>query len=178
MKVIAPISSFLLAGIILLLPDTTWQTVLITALPWLGFVFFALRQKTNPKIPLLWAALWGLGYALYLQWSWSQGEVPQCSSAGCSLAQSSEYADMFFGLRTSLVGVIGYSLFLLSLLLRGNTGLLVGSFLAAFGFGISLFLSYSSVAVLGTTCQWCLGSAAAMTTLFVLSWWRMWREYS
>ena len=84
---------------------------------------------------------------------------------------------MFFGVRTALVGIIGYSLVLGSLLLRGNWGRAVGAFLATFGLGVSLFLTYSSVVVLQTTCQWCLGSAAAWSALFVLSWWRMWKFY-
>lgn len=162
---------------LLLLPDATWQTVLIAAAPWLVLVVWSLGEKGEhrSKWAVFLIALLGLGYALYLQISWAAGGIPQCSNEGCAVAQASSYADMFFGIRTSLVGVIGYSLLLLSLLLPGIWSRGAGLLLASFGFATSLFLSFSSVLVLGTTCQWCLGSASAMTALFFISLQRAWQ---
>lgn len=183
MKMLVFTSPLLLLGVVWLLPDTTWQSFLITQLPWLGFIAVAAWSFRNGfsegalRGGVLFAAAIGLGYATYLYWSWSSGVPAQCSTGGCERAQSSEYADLFFGIRTALVGMIGYSLVILSLLLRGNWGRSALAFLATFGFGVSLYLTFSSVTVLQTTCQWCLGSAAAMTTLFVLAWWRMWCAY-
>jgi uncharacterized membrane protein len=38
-----------------------------------------------------------------------------------------------------------------------------------------MYLTFYSATELNTTCQWCLGSAAAMTTIFALSYWRLFR---
>ena len=36
-----------------------------------------------------------------------------------------------------------------------------------------MYLTFYSVTELQTTCQWCIGSATAMTTIMVLSYWRL-----
>lgn len=161
---------------ILSLPDTTRDSVLITQLPFLAitlfiiFLYFSNQFSERAiKLSILWAALAGLSFAIYLTISWYHGTVPVCSTGGCAKAQGSEYADIFFGIRTATVGIFGYSLVLISLLLPNKIGRLATPFLATFGFAVSIYLTFSSVTVLETTCQWCLGSASAMMTIFILS---------
>jgi uncharacterized membrane protein len=170
----------LFAFFILLMPDTTIESVLITQLPFLALsllvvysVFKGFSEKII-KLVILFAALTGLGFATYLSIKWQQNVLPECGSGGCAAAQFSKYADMFFGIRTSLVGVIGYILILLSLLFKGDFARFLTLGLALFGFVVSAYLTYSSVFDLETTCQWCLGSASAMTTIFTLSCFRLW----
>lgn len=164
------------ALVVLLLPDATWQTSLIFAT-----VSAPLFLQLANLIPLRAAlfAVAGLGFlcAGYLAFVWYTSGVPQCSSEGCAIAQSSPYATLFFGLPTSTVGVLGYSAVLFALLMPRRYRVWVVAGLAAFGFAVSLFLTYSSVFVLYTTCQWCIGSATAMTSLAILSWRQIVEEF-
>lgn len=170
----------LLAWFVLQLPEASTESVIITQIPLLAlsaFIFHSLylgRFSTPAiKVALVWAALSGLAFATYLAIKWGQGVLPQCSSGGCTKAQFSKYGKLFFEIRTTSVGIFGYSLVLLSLLIPGIWGRMATASLATFGFAVSVYLTYSSIFVLDTTCQWCLGSAAAMTTLFILSLWRL-----
>ncbi|MFM8519779.1 MAG: vitamin K epoxide reductase family protein [Solirubrobacterales bacterium] len=164
-----------------LLPDATTETILITQTPLLpvsGLVIYSFfRSGPLPelavRITIALVALAGLSFASYLAIKWAAGELPTCSTGGCTAAQYSDGADLFFGIRTTTVGITGYSLVLLSLLLPGNLGRFTTPFLGTFGFGTSMYLTFYSVTELNTTCQWCLGSAAAMTTIMVLSYWRL-----
>ncbi len=166
-----------------LLPETTWESVAITQIPLVpvtGLViysFFSPGELTEKpvRITTALAALAGLSFAIYLGVTWAQGGFPTCSTGGCAAVQISDGADLFFGIRTTTVGMVGYSLVLLSLLIPGNAGRLATAFLATFGFATSVYLSYYSSTELNTTCQWCLGSGAAMTTIFALSYYRLFR---
>lgn len=164
-----------------LLPDTTVESIVITQIPLVpvtGLVIYAffrpdfLSEKAV-KITVALVALAGLSFASYLAIKWAAGELPTCSTGGCTAAQYSEGADLFFGIRTTTVGITGYSLVLLSLLVPGNLGRMATAFLGTFGFGTSMYLTFYSVTELNTTCQWCIGSAAAMTTIMALSYWRL-----
>lgn len=152
-----------------LLPDASWQTTVIIALVSLP-LFLYVTKYINLRLALFLTAALGLSCAGYLATIWYTSGVPQCSSDGCAVAQSSSYAKLFFGIPTSTVGVVGYSLVLLALLLPLETRVWAVAGLAAFGLAVSIFLTYSSIFVLHTTCQWCLGSATAMTSLAWLSW--------
>lgn len=171
---------FLFAGFVWLMPDTTIESIAITQAPFLALTFLVglsvLKGFTEKliKLAILFAALCGLAFASYLAIKWQQNVLPQCGSGGCAAAQFSKYADMFFGIRTSTVGIIGYLLLIFSLLLKGEVGRIVTLALATFGFAVSVYLTASSIFDLETTCQWCLGSASAMTTIFILSLIRLW----
>lgn len=166
----------LFALLVSLLPDTTLVTIGITQIPFLAFsglvVTYVVRGELSERslrLATAFAALAGLAFAGYLSYSWSQNVLPKCSSGGCLATEFSTYADMFLGIRTSTVGVFGYSLVLLSLLIPGLWGQAATWSLGLFGFLVSLYLTSSSVLVLETTCQWCLGSATAMTTILIIS---------
>lgn len=164
-----------------LLPDTTVESIVITQIPLVpvtGLIIYSFFRaggvsETAAKITIALVALAGLSFASYLAIKWAAGELPTCSTGGCTAAQYSEGADLFFGIRTTTVGITGYSLVLLSLLIPGNLGRMGTAFLGTFGFGTSMYLTFYSVTELNTTCQWCLGSAAAMTTIMALSYWRL-----
>lgn len=163
----------LFALFVLALPDSTWQTVLITQvvlLPMTFFFFLPGDLERRMRWTLVAVAALGLLCASYLAYNWYTESTVQCSTDGCAIAQSSSYATLFFGIPTSTVGVIGYTLVLLSLLLWSRPGgELLTAALGAFGLAVSWYLTYSSVVVLETTCQWCLGSATAMTAIGILS---------
>jgi len=163
------------------LPEASIESVIITQIPFLalsGIIGFYLLKNRLPenviKIATGFAGLAGLAFAGYLALKWSQGTLPNCSAGGCVKAQYSSYAELFFGIRTTTVGIIGYCLVLLSLIIKGNIGRATTAILGTIGIAVSFYLTYSSVFVLDTTCQWCLGSASAMTTIFTLSMIRLW----
>ena len=164
-----------------LLPDTTVESIVITQIPLVPVTGLVIYRFFRPgelpekavKITTALVALAGLSFATYLAVKWAAGELPTCSTGGCTAAQYSEGADLFFGIRTTTVGITGYSLVLLSLLIPRNPGRFATTFLGTFGFGTSMYLTSYSVLTLETTCQWCLGSAAAMTTIMALSYWRL-----
>lgn len=165
---------------ILQLPEASAASVIITQIPFLGlsgFIFYSLYRggfsSKAMKLALAWAALAGLAFASYLAIKWGQNALPQCSGGGCAQAQFSKYGQLFFDIRTTSVGIFGYSLVLISLFIPGLWGRMTTAFLASFGFATSVYLTSASVFVLQTTCQWCLGSAAAMTTLLILALWRL-----
>jgi uncharacterized membrane protein len=167
-----------------LFPDTTVESIVITQIPFLALtgvvVVYVLRGRLTEldlRLATGFAALAGLGYAAYLTYEWSQGSVPQCATGGCTVAQFSEGAELFFDFRTSTVGVVGYCLVLLSLLIPGVYGRVSTFALGTFGFGTSIYLTSYSIFELKTTCQWCLGSAAAMTTIFAISSIRLIKAY-
>jgi uncharacterized membrane protein len=167
-----------------LFPDTTIESIVITQIPFLALtglvVAYVVRGSVSDgglRLATAFAALAGLAYAAYLTYEWSQGSVPQCATGGCTVAQFSEGAELFFGLRTSTVGVIGYCLILVSLLLPGIYGRASTWALGTFGFGTSIYLTSYSIFELKTTCQWCLGSAAAMTTIFAIASIRLIKAY-
>jgi uncharacterized membrane protein len=165
-------------------PDTTVESIVITQLPFLALtglvVAWVVRGSVSDgglRLATAFAALAGLAYAAYLTYEWSQGSVPQCATGGCTVAQFSEGAELFFDFRTSTVGVVGYCLVLLSLLLPGVYGRVSTFALGTFGLGTSIYLTSYSIFELKTTCQWCLGSAAAMTTIFAISSIRLIKAY-
>lgn len=170
--------------VVSLLPETTKWSILITQIPLIPVTGFVIYRFIRPgelpekalKVPIALVALIGFSIALYIGLSWgADGSTVTCSTGGCNAAENSEGADLFFGIRTTTVGMVGYALVILSLLVPGNIGRLFTAFLGTFGFATSVYLTYYLATTFNTSCQWCLGSAAAMTTIFALSYWRLFR---
>ncbi len=99
----------------------------------------------------------------------------QCSTGGCERAMFSRWG-WFLGVDVALIGVIGYTLLLLTSLAslqprwqerRWPVGLLM--FLAVIGFTFTIRLKYGEFIVLKTFCPWCAVSAVAITIITVLS---------
>ena len=121
-------------------------------------------------------ALAGLFVSLYL-WLHKLGVIGvlQCGTGGCDTVQASAYAD-FLGLPVALYGVVGYALmFVLSLVAvqqaqaprRGLDSLL--AILASLGFAFTVYLTAVELFVIHAICRWCVGSAAIITAIAVLS---------
>jgi uncharacterized membrane protein len=131
-------------------------------------------MRRRQAIALL--ALAGLFVSLYL-WLHKLGliGVLQCGTGGCDTVQASRYAD-FLGLPAALYGVIGYAvLFAVSLLAvqrpaapprRSDRTLAV---LASLGFVFTVYLTAVELFVIHAVCRWCLGSAAIITVIMMLS---------
>jgi uncharacterized membrane protein len=131
-------------------------------------------MRRRQAIALL--ALVGLFVSLYL-WLHKLGliGVLQCGTGGCDTVQASRYAD-FLGFPVALYGVVGYAvLFAVSVLAvqrpdasrrRPDVTLAV---LASLGFLFTVYLTTVELFVIHAFCRWCLGSAAIITVIMVLS---------
>jgi uncharacterized membrane protein len=122
-------------------------------------------------------ALAGLFLALYL-WLHALGVIGELrcgTGGGCDTVQASSYAELL-GLPVALYGVAGYAvLFAVSLAgvqpayaaRRGPDVAL--AVLASLGFLFTLYLTALELFVIHATCRWCLGSAAIITAIWLLS---------
>jgi len=115
----------------------------------------------------------GIGIGGYLTYVHYEGLKVLClSSGGCETVQSSPYAKLA-GIPVATLGLAGYVLILLSLAIRGDSGRSLGFGLALVGFLFSMYLTYREAFTIHAYCQWCLGSAALMTALAILTGIRM-----
>jgi uncharacterized membrane protein len=115
-------------------------------------------------------ALIGLGVASYLTYVHYAGESPVClaGGGGCEKVQTSHYAKLA-GIPVSVLGLVGYFVILVSLLIPGETGRFTGALTTLIGFGFSLYLTYLELFKIHAICQWCVASAVLMTVLAVLT---------
>jgi uncharacterized membrane protein len=89
--------------------------------------------------------------------------------SSCETVQSSQWSKVG-GVSVALLGLIGYLVLLASLFVRSELGRATGFMVALIGFGFSAYLTYrEAVSLHGTYCEWCLGSAACLTILMVLT---------
>lgn len=121
-------------------------------------------------------ALVGLFVALYL---WLHqigvgGEL-KCGTGGCDTVQTSRWA-RFLGIPVAAYGVVGYAALLTAALVGlqpawlGRRGPIV--LLAALATGGVLFtgwLTYLELFVIYAICRWCVGSAAIITLIWLVS---------
>jgi len=117
----------------------------------------------------------GLGITGYLSYATMTGAGLLCGPlSACDVVQQSTYARLFGLLPVAYVGLGGYLLIAVAFgfsALAAGTGagaraLLV---LTLCGTLFSIYLTTLEPFVLGATCVWCLGSAAVMTLLLLLS---------
>jgi uncharacterized membrane protein len=106
----------------------------------------------------------GLGIAGYLTYVHYSDIEPVCTTGGCAKVQGSDYAALA-GAPVALIGLLGYVGILLSLLVPGEAGRAATALLALVGFGYSAYLTYLELSVIDAICQWCVGSAIAMTAI-------------
>lgn len=121
-------------------------------------------------------ALAGLLVATYL-WLYKIGLIGElkCGTGACEYVQASPYA-LLFGIPVAFYGVVGYAA-LLGVSLAGLQPalraaprvqtLLAG--LATAGFLFTVYLTAIELFVLHAVCRWCVGSAAIITAIWVLS---------
>jgi uncharacterized membrane protein len=122
-------------------------------------------------------ALVGLFVALYL-WlhALGFGGAIKCgASGGCETVQTSQWA-VFLGLPVALYGVVGYLAVLIvalvalrpvALLKRTWSVVLAG--LATAGVVFTAYLTYLELFVIHSICRWCVGSAAIITLIWIVS---------
>jgi uncharacterized membrane protein len=111
----------------------------------------------------------GFGIASYLTYVHYKGLSPICAiNQGCEKVQSSRYAEVG-GVPVPLIGLVGYTAILASLLVRGELARLAAAVMAIGGFAFSVYLTSLELFQIHAICQWCVGSAIVMTALAVLS---------
>jgi len=125
-------------------------------------------------LALLIPLLLGLAISGYTAYT-ALAEVPlMCGPIGrCAEVQDSEYAKLF-GVPMGVVGLVGYSIILVSWLMARYLSPAGGGWywlpwaVALFGVLFSLRLTALEPFVIGAACLWCLGSAVSITTAFWL----------
>ena len=122
-------------------------------------------------------ALVGLFVALYL-WlhALGFGGAIKCgASGGCETVQTSQWA-VFLGLPVAFYGVAGYFVVLVvalaslrpaALAQRKWNVILVG--LVSVGLLFTIYLTYLELFVIHAICRWCVGSAAIITLIWIVS---------
>ena len=113
------------------------------------------------------------GYLVYVHYA---DINPICNIAhGCHKVQTSAYAKLA-GVPVALLGLIGYIVIFVSLIVDGELGRMTAALTALVGFGFSMYLTYRELFTIDAICQWCVGSAILMTGLAVVCTWRLLRE--
>lgn len=122
-------------------------------------------------------ALIGVGISLYLSYVKITDTEAICAETGvidCSGVQNSAYAAIA-GVPIAYLGLLGYGAIALGLAFQNripvlrNYGHAMIFSVTLFGFIYSLFLTYVEGFILEKWCMWCVASALAMTSLFILS---------
>lgn len=140
------------------------------------------RGKSRPAvgkvdilfIAILVIAILGLLDAAYLTYEHYAGLKGLLCVGGhgghssCQTVQSSTWSRLA-GIPVAVLGLAGYAVILASLAIRGELGRAIGFGTALIGFGFSAYLTYREAHSIHAYCEWCLGSAAAMTILMVLT---------
>ena len=115
----------------------------------------------------------GIAIAGYLTYVHYAGIEPACSTGGCEVVQTSQWADVY-GLPVAVLGLFGYISILGSLLvLRGDAQLFASAALSLVGFLYSAYLTYQELFTIKAICQWCVGSAVVLTLLAIVTLWRL-----
>jgi uncharacterized membrane protein len=118
----------------------------------------------------------GTGIATYIVIADSGGGSPTCLSggSGCQTVADSSYSHVL-GVNIAVFGVIAYLVLLGAALARGDAARMIGFAVSLGGFGYSVYLTYLELFQIEAVCQWCVGSAIAMTLLFAVNTVRMLR---
>ena len=118
-------------------------------------------------------AVVGIAIAAYLTYVHYAGIEPACSTGGCEVVQTSEWADVY-GLPVAVLGLFGYLSILASLLaLRGDAQLFASAALSLVSFLYSGYLTYQELFTIKAICQWCVASAVVLTLLAIVTLWRL-----
>ena len=113
-------------------------------------------------------AVAGLLMSAYLTWVHLLGLSPMClaGNSDCETVQSSRYAEIL-GVPVAALGVGGYAVLLLSALLKGEGGALLGLFVTLISVIFSAYLMYLEL-FSSTPLASGVSSAALMTAAFML----------
>jgi uncharacterized membrane protein len=121
------------------------------------------------RLAALVLAVIGLGVAAYLTYVHYEDIRPVCGLGGdCVKVQTSEWSKLA-GIPVAVLGLVGYAVILVSLLIPGEGALIAGALTALVGFGFSAYLTYREVFTIEAICQWCVASAILMTLLAIIT---------
>lgn len=111
-------------------------------------------------------AVVGVGVATYLTYVHYAGIKPACTAGqSCVKVQTSQWSKLD-GVPVALIGLIGYVVILLTLLLRDREETRLATLgLTLIGFGFSAYLTYRELFSIHAVCEWCASSAVIMTIL-------------
>ena len=120
-------------------------------------------------------SLAGLMLATYLSVEHVSGGIPVCGvSGGCGDVTTSEYA-VLLGVPVAFIGVAGYGALMLGTLaylgLDNPPNVMIYALLgiAILGEGFTLYLVYTQAFRIHAYCEYCLASAAIMTSVLVVT---------
>jgi uncharacterized membrane protein len=113
-------------------------------------------------------ALVGMGVAAYLTYVHYSGAAIACSTGGCEKVQTSSYAELA-GIPVAVIGLVGYFLILLTVLVAGEVGAVAAVGLTLGGFAFAVYLIYVQVALIDALCIWCLASDGVLALLVLVS---------
>ena len=127
-------------------------------------------SERSTRILLVVLAVVGLLMSAYLTWIHLRGVAPIClaGGGGCATVQASRYAEIL-GVPVATLGLAGYAGLLLSALLKGEGGALLGLFIALVSVLFSAYLTWLELFVIHAFCQWCVTSAVLMTASLLLT---------
>jgi uncharacterized membrane protein len=127
-------------------------------------------SERSTRVLLAVLAVVGLLMSAYLTWIHLRGVAPIClaGGGGCETVQASRYAETM-GIPVAALGLAGYAGLLLSALLRGEVGALLGLFVALVSVLFSAYLTWLEIFVIDAICQWCVTSAVLITISLLLA---------
>jgi uncharacterized membrane protein len=127
-------------------------------------------SERSTRVLLAVLAVVGLLMSAYLTWIHLRGVAPIClaGGGGCETVQASRYAEIM-GIPVAVLGLAGYAGLLLSALLRGEVGALLGLFVALVSVLFSAYLTWLEIFVIDAICQWCVTSAVLITISLLLA---------
>lgn len=137
--------------------------------------------RTGVVVAFLIVALLGFADATFLTIEHYRGEVPPCTTEGCDTVLTSSYSSIV-GIPVSLLGSLFYFAMLISAFIyleslwsKGLVGprqlsILKWSFFATtVGLLASAYFVFLQAVVIGSWCQYCIGSAITSTILFIIA---------
>lgn len=147
----------------------------------IGYLFItdkAIIIKPWPEWTIIIFAISGVLVAAYLTFVESTNTEAICGPVGdCNTVQQSPYAMILGIIHVGLLGVIGYSLVLITWMIRFFTPnqktksilTLIVWGIAWFGVIFSIYLTFLEPFVIGATCLWCISSAILITVILIAS---------
>jgi uncharacterized membrane protein len=121
------------------------------------------------RLAALVLAVAGIAVAAYLTYVHYEGIAPVCGLGGdCERVQTSPWSELA-GVPVAVLGLAGYLLVAVALVVDGERGRLAAVLLAWGGFAFSAYLTYRELFSIDAVCPWCVSSAILMTLLAALT---------
>jgi uncharacterized membrane protein len=117
------------------------------------------------------------GIAAYLVHIHYTGGSVVCSTGGCETVQQSAYAEVF-GVPVALIGLVGATAILVTLVKGELPWRAAGLGLAVTGLVFAMYLVFVQLAVIGSVCEWCVANDTIVAALAVVAGWRAYTDAS